>query len=93
MTMILDVRKNPSLNRYEYATNGYVAVADYTVAGDVVTLTHVIVPAELEGKGIGSGLVKFALDDIRAQGLKVIPQCPFAATYIARHPEYQDLLA
>ena len=49
-------------------------------------------PAELGGKGAGSRLVKGALDQVRADGLKVIPQCPFVKAYIDKHPEYADLL-
>jgi len=33
------------------------------------------------------------LEDVRAQGFKVVPRCPFVADYINRHPEFADLLA
>ena len=46
---------------------------------------------ELNGKGIGSALVRGLLDIVRTQGLKVVPLCPFVASYIAKHPEYADL--
>ena len=55
--------------------------------------THTEVPDALEGRGIGKRLVKAALDDARAQGLKVVPVCPFVKHYIENHPETQDLLA
>jgi predicted GNAT family acetyltransferase len=51
------------------------------------------VPAALNGRGIGSALVCGLLDLARGQGSKVRPLCPFVAAYIARHPEYADLLA
>jgi predicted GNAT family acetyltransferase len=35
------------------------------------------VPPELGGKGVGSRLIKGALDQVRADGLKVIAQCQF----------------
>jgi predicted GNAT family acetyltransferase len=41
---------------------------------------------------IGSKLIKGALDQVRADGLKVIAQCPFVKAYIEKHPEYADLL-
>jgi hypothetical protein len=50
------------------------------------------VPEELGGKGVGSKLVKGALDQVRSKGLKVIAQCPFVKAYIDKHPEYADLL-
>ena len=46
-----------------------------------------------EGRGIGSQLATFALDDARARGLAVVPRCPFFAAFIGRHPEYADLVA
>jgi uncharacterized protein len=54
----------------------------------VITFTHTEVPAELSGRGIGSALARGALHQVRAQGLKVVAQCPF----IGKHPEYGDLL-
>ena len=50
-------------------------------------------PPQAQGQGVGSRLVKAALDDARAKGLKVAPRCPFASAYMGRHPEYNDLLA
>ena len=49
-------------------------------------------PSELGGKGIGSKLIQGALDQVRADGLKVIAQCPFVKGWIGKHPGYADLL-
>jgi predicted GNAT family acetyltransferase len=51
------------------------------------------VPSELEGKGIASKMAKFALEQIKEEGLKLVPLCPFIASYLKRHTEYKDLLA
>ncbi|MFC0674119.1 GNAT family N-acetyltransferase [Brachybacterium hainanense] len=56
-------------------------------------LRSTIVDPEHTGDGLGSALVRFALDDIRASGLHVVATCWFAAGWIARHEEYADLLA
>ncbi len=53
---------------------------------------HTEVPPELGGKGIGSKLIKGALDQVRAEGLKVIAQCPFVKAFIEKNAAYQDLL-
>lgn len=45
------------------------------------------------GRGYGSQLAKYVLDDARERGLKVIPSCPFLDRYITKHPEYEDLRA
>ena len=67
--------------------------ARYERREDVVVLTHTEVDPAAEGKGVGSALARAALDGARAAGLRVVPQCPFIATWIERHPDYADLVA
>lgn len=67
--------------------------AVYHDRGDTRVLTHTEIDEDREGEGLGSQLVKFALDDIRDAGLKVEPQCPMVAAYIEKHREYADLVA
>jgi predicted GNAT family acetyltransferase len=86
------VSDNPVQQRYELAVDGHVAASYYEIADGVITFVHTEVPPELGGKGIGSKLIKGALDQVRAGGLKVIAQCPFVKAYIEKHPEYADLL-
>ncbi|WPB57412.1 GNAT family N-acetyltransferase [Xylophilus sp. GOD-11R] len=59
---------------------------------DRIVFTHTVVQPEFEGRGVGSALAERALDDARAQGLKVRPSCRFIAAYIERHPQYADLV-
>lgn len=87
-----DVIDNPTEHRYELTVDGHLAGAYYTLADDVITFTHTEVPKELGGRGIGSQLVKGALDDVRARNLKVVAQCPFVAGYIGKHADYSSLL-
>jgi predicted GNAT family acetyltransferase len=54
--------------------------------------THTEVPEAHEGKGIGTTLIRFALDAARERGLKVIPICPFFAAYMQKNADVQDLL-
>jgi glutathione peroxidase len=84
---------HPDRQRYELEVEGQIAFIDYQRSAGVVTMTHAKVPAQLNGRGIGSALVKGALELARAQNERVIPVCPFIATYIQRHPEYAELLA
>ncbi|MGE3148264.1 MAG: GNAT family N-acetyltransferase [Pseudorhodoplanes sp.] len=88
----MPVVQNVGESRFELEADGHTAFAHYTLKPGVITFTHTIVPKELGGRGIGSQLAKGALDSVRAQGLKVVAQCPFIAAYIGKHPEYQDLL-
>ena len=86
------VRNNVAAHRFELDADGHTAVAYYTMAPGVVTFTHTEVPQELSGRGIGSRLVQGALEQVRAQGLRVVPKCPFVSAYMGKHPEYNDLL-
>lgn len=88
-----DVRDNQAEHRYELAVDGETAVAEYHMEDGAVAFTHTVVPPELEGRGVGTRLVKGALDDVRARGLKFVPYCEFVAAYAERHPEVRDLIA
>jgi predicted GNAT family acetyltransferase len=87
-----EVRDNTESHRFELDADGHVAFSNYKRDGGVITIMHTEVPAALNGRGIGSALVRGLLDLMRAQGLLVVPVCPFVAGYIAKHPEYADLL-
>ncbi len=90
--MSVEVRDNPGKHRYEAFVDGERAgIAAYTRRGDEVVFTHTQVT--LEGHGVGSTLVRAALDDVRRRGgLTVVPTCPFVAAFIERHQEYAALL-
>jgi predicted GNAT family acetyltransferase len=87
-----DVVDNKPHQRYELTVEGHLAATYYKIADGVITFIHTEVPPELGGKGVGSALVKGALDQVRADGLKVIAECPFVKAYIDKHGEYADLL-
>jgi uncharacterized protein len=87
-----DIVNDIAKHRYELAVDGHIAATYYEIAGPVITFVHTEVPPELGGKGVGSKLIKGALDQVRSEGLKVIAQCPFVKAYIDKHPEYVDLL-
>lgn len=90
MTELVD---NTEERRFELQTSAGIALSEYVLRGDVLEIRHTEVPPELEGQGIGSRLIRGVLDIARARGLKVVPRCPFAAAYMRRHPEYDDLRA
>ncbi len=87
------VTDNTALNRYELITDGGIAFIRYRAGAGIRTFTHAEVPKALEGHGLGSALARGALDLARAQGCKIVPQCPFIADFIAKHSEYRDLVA
>jgi uncharacterized protein len=87
-----DIVNNKAQKRYELTVDGHLAATYYEIADGVITFVHTEVPPELGGKGVGSRLIKGALDQVRADGLKVIAQCPFVKAFIGKNPAYQDLL-
>ena len=90
----MTVADRPNELRYEIEVDGEVAgFLMYRLEPGVIELVHTDVAPKWEGKGVGGALVKGALDDVRARGLKMRPFCPFVRAYIKRHPEYQDLVA
>lgn len=88
----LKVRNNEKAHQYEVEVDGEVAFIQYEPTANGIILIHTEVPEALEGHGIAAKLAQTALDDARAQGLAVIPLCPYVARYIRRHPDYADLV-
>jgi predicted GNAT family acetyltransferase len=87
------VHDNVGKHRYELAVGDATAVSVYRRSGKITTFVHTEVPSSLAGRGIGSTLIRGALDMERASGRKIIAECPFVARFIAEHADYQDLLA
>jgi len=87
------VRHNPEKHRFELDTPAGLAVADYRLSGDVMTIYHTEVPVPMRGRTFGYRLVAGALEEVRRLGLKVVPECWFVRDVIARRPEFQDLRA
>lgn len=87
------VRHDPATRRYAAAVGAQVAVVDYELVDGRQVFTHTFVPPELRGRGLAEVMVRQALAEARAAGRRVVPACSYVATFIARHPEFQDLLA
>lgn len=93
MPSAAEVVRNDARSRYELTVGEQLAVSEFNRLTNAVMFTHTEVPKALEGQGVGSALARGALDDVRAQGLHVIPLCPFMAAFIRRHREYLDLVS
>ena len=89
--MDAEIHDVPAHHRYEVEVDGVTAYVLYRRKPGVITLVHTEVPKALAGRGVGSRLAKHVLDAARAEGLKVVPVCPFIAAWMKKHPEYDDL--
>lgn len=92
--MSIEVKNNPDETRYEAYVDGKLAgVAVYGLGPSTLVFLHTEVKPEFEGQGVGGALAKGALEDVRAAGdYDVIALCPFIKGYIAKHPEFAELV-
>ncbi len=87
------VTENPERECFEVTVDGVVAgYAMYHRIHENRDFTHTEIDSSFEGQGLGSTLIRAALDATRADGLGVIPHCPFVRRFIDRHPDYLDLV-
>lgn len=90
---MIEVSDNADESRYEVRVDGELAgFAQYRPRPAALAFVHTEIDDRFEGQGLGGKLVSHALDDARSRGLSVLPICPFVRSYIARHPEYLDLV-
>ncbi|SHL24360.1 hypothetical protein SAMN05443637_12232 [Pseudonocardia thermophila] len=82
----------PERSRYEISVDGERAgFVVYQLAPDHIAFVHTEIDAAHAGKGLAGVLVRHALDDARARGLRVVAVCPYVKSWIEKHPDYQDL--
>ncbi len=91
--MANEVIDNSERNRFELSEAGQTAFADYRRDAGRLVIPHVEAPPGLRGTGAAGRLMEGVLASARADGLKVVPLCGYAAAYIRRHKQHQDLLA
>ena len=84
---------SPDHHRYELRDGDeVVGFLVYRLGDGVITLVHTEVRDEYAGQGHAATLARGALDDARSRGLRVVPSCPYVASYIEKHPDYADLV-
>ena len=72
--------------------DGEVATLEYRWLRGSMVLMHTLVPVAARGKGVAAELVKYVLDYLKANNLKMIVYCPYVTKYLEKHPEYKDLI-
>lgn len=85
---------NEVSNRFELLTDGKLSLVAYFKPDEhTLALTHTEVHRDLEGQGIGKNLVAQVLAYAEQHNQKIVPLCPFVASYIKRHPEWQRVVS
>lgn len=82
-----DLTASDDGNRFLLVVDGHEAELVYRREGDRLVLVHTGVPEELGGRGLGGVLVRAALDRAVAEGLTLVPECPFARAWLEKHPD------
>jgi len=93
MTDDIRVTDHPERHRFEVHVGDELAgIAAYRLAPGQIVFTHTEIDPAFEGRGLAGRLAADALDAARLRGLAVVPLCPYIASYIRRHPQYEDLV-
>ncbi|MGO9900066.1 MAG: GNAT family N-acetyltransferase [Solirubrobacteraceae bacterium] len=91
--MAVEVGNNPEAQRYEAAVDGTLAgFAAYRMQPGLITFVHTEVADAFEGPGVGSILLREALEDAHRRRFEVLSLCPFVNSFIEGHREYLDLV-
>lgn len=90
--MEYSVINNTAQQQFEVHAEGNVATLVYRFYKNDIALMHTDVPDALGNRGIASALAKFALEWAKEQNKKIMVYCPFVASYLKRHPEYNFLI-
>jgi predicted GNAT family acetyltransferase len=92
--MNTEVTRNLPLSRFDIHVDGELAgFADYKLKDGVIVFPHTEIDPKFGGKGLGTILIEFALNEIAQENLSVEPLCPFVSKYIGKHPEMLYLVA
>ena len=85
-------RQIVTTGRFEIERNGEVAYLEYGLSPGVLELIHTEVPEKVRHMGLASSLAETAFEYARRNNLKVDIICPSVHEYLAKHPEYVDLV-
>ena len=87
------VQDNPDRHRFEIIVDGEIGgIALYKLKDGVVVITHSEVDDAYQGQGLGGELARQTLDQLRERGAKVVTACPFFASYVQKHHDWDDIL-
>lgn len=90
----MKLEHNPAKHRYEAIDDGgtVAGFAAYRDGAGSRAFTHTEVSDAYAGQGVASGLARFAVEDVRDAGLRLVPYCPYIARWLKKHPEYAEIV-
>lgn len=87
------IQHDAGRQRFHLRLDGHEAELTYHFHDGALVIDHTGVPGAIGGRGLAGRLVQAAFDHARAQGWRVVPACSYARVWVARHPQYADLVA
>lgn len=91
--MAVTINAAPKKHRYEiFVDDERAGFTQYRPSPGQIVFVHTEIGERFGGQGLAGKLIRYALDDARAQGLAVLPECPFVRGFIAKHDEFLDLV-
>ena len=81
---------NVARSRFEMQLDGCTAFIDYRRSGNTLYLDHAEVPVACSGHGVGTRMVRAALELLRERGEQAVPVCSFVQAFVRRHPEFAE---
>ncbi len=87
------ITDNTDKSRFELLEQGHTSYADYKIDAGVLSIRYVFAPDELRGTGAAGRLMAGITDIARERGLKIMPICGYAASWLRKHKEHHDLMA
>ena len=89
----MEVTHNEGEKRFELELPGGVAILSYEQGDGIIDLQHTLVPSEWRRHGIGAELVKQTMEIARREGFRVIPSCPYIASWLEQNVQFRDVVA
>ncbi|MFD5453069.1 GNAT family N-acetyltransferase [Streptomyces sp. NPDC127100] len=86
------VERRDDRHHYEILVDGeHAGLTAYRDHDDQRVFYHTEIDDAFGGRGLAGELVSRALADVRAQGMRIVPICPYVAKYLRTHDEFADI--
>lgn len=83
---MITIEHDRDAHKFSTVVDGQRAVLEYTLTGNVMSITHTLVPDAISGRGVAAELMRVAVSTARASAWTVNPVCSYAVDYLRRHP-------
>ncbi|GHC80631.1 GNAT family N-acetyltransferase [Streptomyces collinus] len=86
------VQRSDPEQLYAILVDGHRAgLTAYRDRGEQRVFFHTEIDDAFAGRGLAAELVRQALTDVRASGKRIVPVCPYVASYLKRHDGFAGI--